>query len=576
MSRKDADNRDFIKGINYSKGTYALSGGQWGSSNPVTTRGKRPTDGPPIIVSSQPPGAFAFSDDIWKATYGASQDAWLSLLRGVKLKENIDNSNTNFTGNYAGIPRAANSTLYIKVDGVQQIQYVVSKNTVGAAKQATQFGNVEEVRSIGLRAPMHIAGWGKTIAMRPTDPNPLDVRENDNIHKLARETWKQGPLDLRWDERRGVWRAWNDLIADTESQNLGTFVFGTNPDASCGFPFLRGKLEDVWWVRRTDANSPILGDGNDTTKTAEVCTTLSHKLFDPNRKGAAPLWDVFIIHIGSNVACGGENTLIGSTANSPPVDNTELGQGTLEIRTTAIYHYSDTLGGPICFTATPVGNNEVAGRMKFINGAWCPTVSVSEIINNFGTGGAGLCANNQYAGHMTTLFDNSRNVTRQGVFKLQDLICEWNEEYTECIEEHIGWLASTDVILRGTIQNTIPNYLKIILNQLSNSILQSVHSALQFLADDVFRVLQIMAQSIRECLQQLELVCDINVVPPEVLAPFPVNVIVPSLPVSVPTAPQCDIESYSEWEFSNGEFIQVTLFDPCVPFPNFLSNSCVV
>jgi len=59
------------------------------------------------------------------------------------------------------------------------------------------------LRSVGFKAPMILTGWGYD-----TDGNPVPTGAGGGIHPRAPydpKLWKSGPVDLRWDEARGVW-----------------------------------------------------------------------------------------------------------------------------------------------------------------------------------------------------------------------------------------------------------------------------------------------------------------------------------------------------------------------------------
>lgn len=61
------------------------------------------------------------------------------------------------------------------------------------------------LRSVGLKSPMVLTGWGYDIDGNPV---PSDTGNINKIHpRAAYDTslWKSGPVDLRWDQARGVW-----------------------------------------------------------------------------------------------------------------------------------------------------------------------------------------------------------------------------------------------------------------------------------------------------------------------------------------------------------------------------------
>lgn len=84
-------------------------------------------------------------------------------------------------------------------------------------------------RGVGLRFPMVGVGWGFDINDKPVpnaDPdNPTDEFANDYLQKP--HLWKAGPLDVRWDEERGVWTGGN-----TSSIRIGTTIDNIMPQSS--------------------------------------------------------------------------------------------------------------------------------------------------------------------------------------------------------------------------------------------------------------------------------------------------------------------------------------------------------
>lgn len=567
MSRQ-GDNRDFIKGTNYPRQSYALSGSQWGNTRANTVRGKNPTDNSPMIVSPQPPGAFGYDDEAWGLVFGASMDAFLSLVNGSVLNNNKTSAQSEIPAGtvFKGVPSILTNNLYEDADSQQQIQYVVSKDNVEAASTARKFGTLSEARGLGMRIPMQAGGWGHTIAMRPTDPDPADKRLNDDEHKLDRASWKLGPIDMRWDPKRKVWRAWNDLVADQTQNNLGTFVFGTNTDNLKGFPFQRGKIEDAWIVRYADANGPINGNGDDTTKTAEVMTNMKHKLYDPEKNGAGPLWDIFVCHFGNPITVGNETTNIGGNLDSPPPDEVE-GPGavssTLEIRTTAIYHYSDPIGGPIHFTAESLTPDEIPGKMKFVLGQWCPVIEIDRFEDLDDTG---LCGNPVYANHMARLVQNDENIIEDGIFELQRFICEWNEEYTECILKHFRWVATNAGNAIWSLNFLLPPYVQGVVSDVASKISSSVAAGFTALRASIKATLNVLVAQIQACFRACcgeEFVCPIEIL--DIPQP-PVGItynVAPPFPVPGEPPPDCLIKSFASWQFEQGEELEIRIVNPC-------------
>ncbi len=368
------ENKDFLYGINISRMPYAISGRQFGaSSTPVN--GKMPTTSAPMLITMNPPGEFA-SD--WNKTYGGSLDSYLTIINGTKVQQSING--ISLTSIFKdGSVNAEDDNIWrpIETDNgtVQQVQFLVSKTTIEDASEATEsYGSASEARGLGLRLPAMAGGWGRTIDGLPTDPQPTDDttgRKNDDDHKLARETWKFGPIEARWDYRKGVWTTYNELIADHNEVNMGTWVFGTNTDSAEGFPFLRGRLEDVWWVRKPVAKAGTNGK-LEGVETGEIMTHLEHRLFDQEEEGAAALNTVFIIphKDGTDDECHeqGEELTVGA-------ENTGDGER-IDIRTTVHFWKEAGIDGPLRFAGRsseeevccePAGGKYFLGRLLFLD-----------------------------------------------------------------------------------------------------------------------------------------------------------------------------------------------------------------
>ena len=84
------------------------------------------------------------------------------------------------------------------------------------------------VKSIGLRAPIVLTGWGFDVSNRPVPADTgdstafaSDAFRNPNI-------WKSGPLDVRWDDERKVWTAASTkiyLVKTTNAYNPSCFSY---------------------------------------------------------------------------------------------------------------------------------------------------------------------------------------------------------------------------------------------------------------------------------------------------------------------------------------------------------------
>jgi len=555
LSKTD-ENRDFLKRRNYPRQSYALSGIDWGDAASLSkTRSKLSIVGAPMFVSSMPPGASANREDFWQATYGASQDAYLSLIDGSSIQNNSDAVVANLDAIYRKIfPTAENTNIYQKVNGSQQVQFIVSKNDPETFRQSNDAGDTTELRTIGQRIPATAAGWGKTVMLRPTDPDPADPRVNDDEHKMDRSTWPVGPIDYRWHPGRRAWTTFNDLIVDDRSKALGTPVFSSNPDSDCGMPFLKGFLDDVWRIRRTNDENlvSVIQDPNFQFfrfDGGEICTILSHKVFDPNTNDVAALSDVFIAHGGdSSATCGDETTNTG---------------GQLEIKTTAYFHLNDEVHGPVCFDANGPGADEDVGRMGFTDGQFCPIVP-KELDS--------ACSNPTYATHMAKLFNNDVEITEEGILTLQNFVCDWNEDYTQCLMKWIAWAGQNANSAVWALNFLIPLYLKLLANSIASSVGNALASSMQSLVGNIEASMQLFGNQISNCFIAAELpACPLEFS----LSTPSISVVAPEVPdIEVPgfDPPACQIQSFAAWEDANDKELNFSIENPCGGVEDYVAS----
>ncbi len=355
-------NPDTLVGLNLPRATFALSGGEWAETG----------EGAPIIINTHSPGIF---EEDWGETYGAAYDAFLSIVDGGAVQASIDGS--QFGGVYSAYPQTSSDNLWSPAGGVQQVSYLVSGGTIEEGREKTDtFGAVSEARGIGIRLPVMAVGYGKTIEMLPLEGTS---RINPDSVKYDRAKWKTGSLDARWDDRRKTWATFNDLIVDHEEKGLGTVVFSSNPDGAEGFPYLKGRLQDVWWVRQPVDLDDSVGK-QDGTQTARIMTHLEHEWFDEDEDGAAPLSSIFIIPhnsldpVGTPDVCHekGEENVLGSEVTGEAE--------TIGIRTEAHFWQDKDADGAIAFgrksselgsllSCDAVGAKFFWGEMVFLDNA---------------------------------------------------------------------------------------------------------------------------------------------------------------------------------------------------------------
>lgn len=68
------------------------------------------------------------------------------------------------------------------------------------------------IRSVGLKSPLVLTGWGYDVNSLPV---PASTGNKSRFHEDASwdtHLWKSGPVDLRWDEERGVWTTFRNRM----------------------------------------------------------------------------------------------------------------------------------------------------------------------------------------------------------------------------------------------------------------------------------------------------------------------------------------------------------------------------
>lgn len=78
------------------------------------------------------------------------------------------------------------------------------------------------IRGVGLKSPLVLTGWGYDVNNLPvpastTNPQTFHPHASWNTH-----LWKSGPVDLRWDQQRGVWTGHKQRIYLVKMTNLYT------------------------------------------------------------------------------------------------------------------------------------------------------------------------------------------------------------------------------------------------------------------------------------------------------------------------------------------------------------------
>ena len=97
---------------------------------------------------------------------------------------------------------------------------------------ARHTAEISGIRGVGLRGPLVMTGWGYGTDGNPVPTGDATVNGIENIHPEAMwnpSVWKSGPIDLRWDEARGVWTGGNttiiSLVKVTNTYNPPNFSY---------------------------------------------------------------------------------------------------------------------------------------------------------------------------------------------------------------------------------------------------------------------------------------------------------------------------------------------------------------
>jgi hypothetical protein len=101
---------------------------------------------------------------------------------------------------------------YVVRDGFYPVHMNVMEGNRGDDPVWGNYSTTHDYRAIALKGPLVIAGWGYDTDNKPV-PNkrpdyPIKKSNQFLPYWLKRpNTWKCGPVDLRWDDRRKVWTA---------------------------------------------------------------------------------------------------------------------------------------------------------------------------------------------------------------------------------------------------------------------------------------------------------------------------------------------------------------------------------
>ena len=104
-------------------------------------------------------------------------------------------SNTKVSNDYSIVARGKNNSMDIHV----------KKESISTS-----------VKTMGLKGPMYLSGWGYDSAGLPV-PNNYEAESSGEYKfnpktSIDRSLWKTGPIDLRWHDKRKVWVGGHELL----------------------------------------------------------------------------------------------------------------------------------------------------------------------------------------------------------------------------------------------------------------------------------------------------------------------------------------------------------------------------
>jgi hypothetical protein len=124
---------------------------------------------------------------------------------------------------------------------IQNVDFVAVVNSSGGEttdfeiRKANEKSEIDEIRTVGLRGPLMLSGWGFDIAGNPAPSKSNDITKfnTDNINgspaAFQREFWKTGPVNLMWDDERKVWSGGLDILSGILTSDISAPSSPTEP-----------------------------------------------------------------------------------------------------------------------------------------------------------------------------------------------------------------------------------------------------------------------------------------------------------------------------------------------------------
>jgi hypothetical protein len=119
-----------------------------------------------------------------------NNDPWMSGGHNISFALNYNPEDSGYTGVSGIYPGGTGSP----------VDFYFEKD-----HWARKTVEISGIRAVGFKAPMVLTGWGYDI---DDNPVPADTGDPTTFHPEANwnpHHWKSGPVDLRWDNERGVY-----------------------------------------------------------------------------------------------------------------------------------------------------------------------------------------------------------------------------------------------------------------------------------------------------------------------------------------------------------------------------------
>ena len=152
-----------------------------------------------------------------KGQYTVDNDPWMASGHNIAMALNYNPKDSGITGS-GGFVGATG--VYPSGSG-SPVDFYFEKD-----HWARRTVETSGIRGVGFKAPMVLTGWGYDI-----DGNPVPSSGN-TFHPESMynpHLWKSGPVDLRWDNTRGVWTGGNttiiSLVKVTNTYNPPNFSY---------------------------------------------------------------------------------------------------------------------------------------------------------------------------------------------------------------------------------------------------------------------------------------------------------------------------------------------------------------